>query len=406
MRLRGGGGGDAMTHALEGIRVLELGRVLAAPFCGQMLGDLGAEVIKIEVPGSGDESRAYGPPFVEGESFYFLSLNRNKDSVTLNLKDPRAKDVLRRLIELSDVFVHNSLPGPMERLGFSYEEVRGVNPRIIYCAISSFGQSGPDRDRPSLDMMAQARSGLMFLTGEGDSAPVRSGAAVSDIAAGMFAAYAVVAALLHREHTGEGQMVDTSLIESSVALLTYQAGRFFVTGQNPARLGNAHPSIVPYDSYRTSDGWVTVAVMNQPQWEGFCRALGLSRLVEDARFVDNASRVAHRDGLQEVLRERVARLSTAEAVRRLDGEGVPCAEVRDLAGVFSDPQVLHLDLRQQVSHSVTGDIDVVASPYHLSLTPPVLGKPPPRLGEHTDKWLREVGLSDEEIGRLRSEGGV
>ena len=244
-----------MRQALEGIRVLELGRVLAAPFCGQMLGDLGAEVIKVEVPGSGDESRAYGPPFVEGESFYFFSLNRNKESITLNLKDERAKDVLRRLIERSDVFLHNSLPGPMERLGFSYEEVRKVNPRIIYCAISSFGQSGPDRDKPSLDMMAQALSGIMFLAGEPDGAPMRSGAAVSDISAGMFAAYAIVAALLHRERTGEGQMVDTSLIESSVALLTYQASRFFVTGQNPARLGNAHPSIVPYDSYRTSDGW-------------------------------------------------------------------------------------------------------------------------------------------------------
>lgn len=395
-----------MTHALEGIRVLELGRVLAAPFCGQMLGDLGAEVIKIEVPGTGDESRAYGPPFVEGESSYFLSLNRNKEGVTLNLKNERAKDVLRRLIERFDVFLHNSLPGPMERLGFSYEEVRRVNPHVVYCAISGFGQSGVDRDRPSLDMMAQARSGLMFLTGEGDSAPVRSGAAVSDIAAGMFAAYAIVAALLHRERTGEGQMVDTSLIESSVALLTYQAGRFFVTGRNPARLGNAHPSIVPYDSYRTSDGWVTVAVMNQPQWEAFCRALGLRGLAEDARFVDNASRVAHRDELQEVAGECFARLSTAEAVRCLDGEGVPCAEVRDLAAVFADPQVLHLGLRQKVSHPVTGDIDVVAPPYHLSATPPALQKPPPRLGEHTDKWLREVGLSDGEIARLRSEGAI
>jgi len=395
-----------MRQALEGIRVLELGRVLAAPFCGQMLGDLGAEVIKIEVPGSGDESRAYGPPFVEGESSYFLSLNRNKDSVTLNLKDERAKDVLRRLIERSDVFLHNSLPGPMERLGFSYEDVRKANPRIIYCAISSFGQSGPDRDRPSLDMMAQALSGLMFLTGEGDSAPMRCGAAVSDIAAGMFAAYAIVAALLHRERSGEGQMVDTSLIESSAALLTYQAGRFFVTGQNPPRLGNAHPSIVPYDSYRTSDGWVTIAVMNQPQWEGFCRALDLGGLPKDPRFVDNASRVAHRDELEDALKERLARLSTAEAVRRLDAEGVPCAEVRDLAAVFADPQVLHLGLRQRVRHPATGDIDVVAPAFHLSATPPALRKPPPRLGEHTEKWLREVGLSDEEIGRLRSEGAV
>jgi crotonobetainyl-CoA:carnitine CoA-transferase CaiB-like acyl-CoA transferase len=395
-----------MRQALEGIRVLELGRVLAAPFCGQMLGDLGAEVIKVEAPGSGDESRAYGPPFVEGESFYFFSLNRNKESITLDLKDERARDVLRRLIERSDVFLHNSLPGPMERLGFSYEEVRKVNPRIIYCAISSFGQSGPDRDKPSLDLMAQALSGFMFLTGEPDGAPMRSGVAVSDISAGMFAAYAIVGALLCRERTGEGQMVDTSLIESSVALLTYQAGRFFVTGQNPARLGNAHPSIVPYDSYRTSDGWVTVAVVNQPQWERFCLALDLSDLPRDPRFVDNASRVAHRDELQALVEERFAELTTAEAVHRLDEKGVPCAEVRDLAAVFADPQVQHLGLWRRMHHPVTGDIDVVAPPFHLSATPPALHKPPPRLGEHTEKWLREVGLSDEEIGRLKSEGVI
>lgn len=229
---------------------------------------------------------------------------------------------------------------------------------------------------------------------------------MSDIAAGMFAAYAIVAALLHRERTGEGQMVDTSLIESSAALLTYQAGRFFVTGENPPRLGNAHPSIVPYDSYRTSDGWVTVAVMNQPQWEGFCRALDLGDLPKEPRFVDNASRVAHRDELEDVLKERLARLSTAEAVRRLDGQGVPCAEVRDLAAVFADPQVLHLGLRQRVRHPVTGDIDIVAPAFHLSATPPAVRKPPPRLGEHTDRWLREAGLRDEEIARLRSDGAV
>jgi formyl-CoA transferase len=395
-----------MRQALEGIRVLELGRVLAAPFCGQMLGDLGAEVIKVEMPGSGDESRAYGPPFVKGESFYFFSLNRNKESITLNLGDERAKEVLRRLIERSEVFLHNLLPGPMERLGFSYEEVRKVNPGIIYCAVSSFGQSGPDRDKPSLDMMAQALSGIMFLAGEPDGAPMRSVAAVSDITAGMFAAYAIVAALLYRERTGQGQMVDTSLIESSVALLTYQASRFFVTGENPARLGNAHPSIVPYDSYRTSDGWVTIAVVNRPQWQHFCLALDLGDLLEDPRFVDNASRVSHRDELQELVKTRFARLTTAEAVRRLDEKGVPCAEVRDVAAVFADPQVRHLGLRRRMHHPVTGDIDVVAPPFHLSATPPALEKPPPRLGEHTEKWLREVGLGDEEIGRLRSEGVV
>ncbi len=395
-----------MAGALDGIRVLELGRVLAAPFCGQMLGDLGAEVIKIEVPGTGDESRAYGPPFVNGESFYFLALNRNKDSVTLNLKHERARDILRRLVERSDVFVHNSVPGPMARLGFAYEDVRPLNPRIIYCAISGFGQSGPERDRPALDMMAQALSGIMYLTGSAESPPLRSGAAIADVTAGMFAAYAIVAALFHRQRTGEGQMVDTSLIESSIALLTYQASRYFVTGENPSRLGNAHPSIVPYDSYQTADGWVTIAIMNQPMWERFCRTLGLEELLSDPRFTENADRVRNRADLNGCLFGRLGSLTTADVVSKLGEASVPCAEVRDLPAVFDAEQVRHLGVRQSVHHPVTGDIEVAGTPYHLSATPPSNRKPPPRLGEHTERWLREVGVGDDEMARLRQEGAI
>jgi len=391
---------------LEGYRVLELGRVLAAPFCAQMLGDLGAEVIKIEMPETGDESRAYGPPFIEGQSFYFLSLNRNKESVTLNLKHERAKEILRELIRRSDVFVHNSVPEPMERLGFSYEDVRRVSPMIVYCAISGFGQSGPDRDKPCLDMMAQALSGLMFLTGEPEGSPMRSGAAVSDIAAGMFGAYGIVAALLHRERSGEGQMVDISLLEASVSLLTYQANRYFVTGENPARLGNAHPSIVPYDCYRTADGWVTIAIMNQPMWERFCTALGLEELPRDPRFLSNADRVSNRDALNQVLFDRLGRISTAELVARLEEVAVPCAEVRDLHAVFADAQVRHLGVRQQVHHPVTGDIDVVEAPYRLSASPAAVRKPPPRLGEHTERWLHELGYTPAQIEGLRKEGVI
>jgi len=371
-----------------------------------MLGDLGAEVIKIEMPETGDESRAYGPPFIEGQSFYFLSLNRNKESVTLNLKHERAKEILRELITRSDVFVHNSVPEPMERLGFSYEDVRRVNPRIVYCAISGFGQSGPDRDKPCLDMMAQALSGLMFLTGEPEGSPMRSGAAVSDIAAGMFGAYGIVAALLHRERSGEGQMVDISLLEASVSLLTYQANRYFVTGENPARLGNAHPSIVPYDCYRTADGWVTIAIMNQPMWERFCTALGLEGLPRDPRFLSNADRVSNRDALNQVLFDRLGRISTAELVARLEEVAVPCAEVRDLHAVFADAQVRHLGVRQQVHHPVTGDIDVVGAPYRLSASPAAVRKPPPRLGEHTERWLRELDYTPAQIEGLRKEGVI
>jgi crotonobetainyl-CoA:carnitine CoA-transferase CaiB-like acyl-CoA transferase len=364
-----------MAAPLEGIRVLELGRVLAAPFCGQMLGDLGADVIKIEMAGVGDESRAYGPPFVDGQSFYFLSLNRNKESVTLNLKDERGKDLLRKLIARADVFVHNSVPGPMERLGFSYDAVRKINPRIIYCGISGYGQSGPDRDKPSLDMMAQALSGIMFLTGEPDGAPMRSGAA-------------------------------TSLLESSVSLLTYQASRYFVTGENPTRLGNAHPSIVPYDCYRTADGWVTVAIMNQPMWERFCKALDLEDLTCDPRFHTNPERVQNRDALREILYERMGSLPTADVIARFNSANVPCAEVRDLHAVFADPQAQHVGLRQTISHAATGDIDVVAPAFHLSASPTTLRKPPPRLGEHNEKILGELGLRSQEIEALRSDGVI
>lgn len=395
-----------MAGPLAGYRVLELGRILAAPFCAQMLGDMGAEVIKIEVPQGGDEARAYGPPFVNGESSYFFALNRNKESVALNLKDSRGKEIARDLIRRSDVFVHNSVPGSIERLGFSYEAVREVNPRIVYCAISGFGPSGPDRDKPSLDMMAQALSGIMSLTGEPGGAPMRSGAAVSDIAAGMVAAYAIAAALLHRERSGEGQMIDTSILEASISLLTYQASRFFVSGENPPRLGNAHPSIVPYDCYRSADGWVTVAVMNERMWQGFCAALDLEDLLSDERFASNAARVSNRDALNEVLLERVGRIPTSNLVSLLEEAGVPCAEVRDLSAVFTDPQVQHLGVRQSVRHADSGDIEVVSPPYRLSVSPPEVRKPPPRLGEHTEKWLRWLGRSQGEIDELRKEGVV
>jgi crotonobetainyl-CoA:carnitine CoA-transferase CaiB-like acyl-CoA transferase len=232
---------------------------------------------------------------------------------------------------------------------------------------------------------------------------MRSGASVSDISAGMFAAYAIVAALLHRERTGEGQMIDTSLIEASISLLTYQAGRFFVTGANPPRLANAHPSIVPYDCYRTADGWVTIAVMNERMWERFCEALDLRDLLSDQRFASNADRVGSRDALNELLRERLGRIPTGDLVSLLEGAGVPCAEVRDLSAVFADRQVQHLGMRQTVRHPVTGDIEVVSPPYRLSVSPPAVEKPPPRLGEHTERWLSELGHSRREIDELRKE---
>lgn len=394
------------SGVLSGIRVVELGRVLAAPFCGQLLGDAGADVVKIEIPEGGDEARTYGPPFIEGQSYYFLSLNRNKRSVTLNLKHEAARELMRSLLVTADVFLHNSLPGPIERLGLGYELVRRLNPQLIYCAISGFGQVGPDRDRPALDMMAQAESGIMSLTGAPSGAPIRAGVPIADLSTGLAAAYGIALALLQRQQTGHGQMVDASLLETSVALLSYQAVRYFVTGELPSRLGNAHPSIVPYDTYRCADGWVSLAVVNDATWQRFCAALDLPALSRDPRFASNADRVQNRDALDEVLQSHIAVQPSVEVRRRLRENGVPNAEVRDVGAVFSSDQVQALGLRQTVTHPRTGAIDLVASPVHLSDSPAAMRYPPPELGEHTEAILRELGLTQDAIGRLQSEGAI
>ncbi len=396
---------------LSGVRVLEMSQIIAAPYCGQMLGDMGAEVVKIEVPEGGDVSRSYGPyrfgtPEGPGLSYYFCAFNRNKDSVTLNLKHPGAADILRELIRRSDVFVHNSLAASISRLGFDYRQVQPLNERLIYCAISGYGRVGPDRDTAALDMAAQAASGVMYLTGEPSGPPMRAGVPIADIVAGMFAAFAIVAALLQRDRTGVGQLVDTSLLESAAALTTYLGSQYLATGENPPRLGNAHPSIVPYDSYRCADEWVVIAGANQGIWERFCRALGLDALIEDPRFLSGADRSANRDALKDLISRRFADSKASEVVALLRPAGVPAEIVRDLRQVFTDPQVHALDFVQRLSRDGF-DVPVMAPPYHLSAVEGGFArKPPPLLGEHTDRWLREIGLSVAEIERLRSEGAV
>jgi formyl-CoA transferase len=399
---------------LSGIRVLEMSQIIAAPYCGQMLADMGAEVIKIEVPDGGDVSRSYGPYRFgdpadgpgHGLSYYFSAFNRNKQSVTLNLRHEGAKEALRRLLARSDVFLHNSLAASIERLGFSYEQVRPLNPRLVYCAISGYGRVGPDKDTAALDMAAQAASGIMYLTGEPDGRPMRAGVPIADLVAGMFAAYGIMAALRHRDRTGEGQMVDTSLLESSAALLSYLGSQYLATGENPPRLGNAHPSIVPYDSYRCADGYVVIAGANQGIWERFCKALGMDSLLDDPRFASGADRSVNRKALGDLISMKFEAMRVADVIAALRPAGVPAEAVKDLGQLFADPQTQALGLVQKLKRGQT-EIPVIAPPYHLSAFDGDFARtPPPALGEHTDRWLREVGLSDADIATLRAEGAV
>ncbi|MFB0557836.1 MAG: CaiB/BaiF CoA transferase family protein [Candidatus Bathyarchaeia archaeon] len=392
---------------LKGVRVLDLTRVLAGPFCSMTLSDLGAEVIKVEIPGRGDDTRAY-PPFIKGQSSYFMSLNRGKKSVTLDLKTEEARRAFYRIAEKCDLVLENFRPGVTKRLGVDYEALRKVNPKLIYCSISSFGQTGPYAQWPGYDLIIQGMGGLMGITGEPGRPPVRIGMAITDIGAGMYAIIAILSALRVRDKTGEGQYLDVSMIDGSVSWMTYVAGNYFATGEVPPRMGSAHPSIVPYQAFEAGDGKsLLIAAGNDRLWGMLCQVMGLESLRDDPRYATNDKRVENRETLIPTLKEEFEKRARDEWLEKLRVVGFPCAPVYTIDEIFSDPQVLHRGMLAEMVHPVAGIIKQIGPALKFSETPCALGRPPPTLGEHTDEVLRSLaGYSDGEIETLRRDGAV
>jgi crotonobetainyl-CoA:carnitine CoA-transferase CaiB-like acyl-CoA transferase len=396
-----------VSGPLAGVTILDLSRVLSGPYCTMLAADMGARVIKIEHPVSGDDTRAWGPPFVQGESAYYLSINRNKESVAIDFKTTNGRAVLDRLIARADVLVENFRPGALTKLGLDYDALSAARPDLIYVSISGYGQTGPRRNDLGYDAVAQAEGGLMSITGVPEAPPVRLGVAVADIAAGMFAFQGLLLALIARGRTGRGQLVDVSLLDAVTSLLTYQAGRFFATGDVPARAGNRHMTIAPYDTYDTRDGVLVLAVGNDAQWQRLCEALPLAALAADVRFITNAGRVEHYGDLRDALTTAFRELDTGSTLEGLRRAGVPCGAVRSIDEVFADPQVIARGMAETVRHPTIGDLRVLGIPVKLSGTPGNIRSAPPRLGEHTRTVLREdLEMGDEEIGALVADGAI
>ncbi|WP_417565050.1 CaiB/BaiF CoA transferase family protein [Marinobacter sp.] len=404
-----------MSGSLSHLRVLDLSRVLAGPWASQILGDLGAEVIKIERPGTGDDTRSWGPPYLKGAdgsaelSAYFLSANRNKQSLAVDIAHPEGQELVRKLVAESDVVLENFKVGGLKRYGLDYDSLKRINPKLIYCSITGFGQDGPYADRPGYDFLIQAMGGLMSITGQPDSepgaGPMKVGVALTDIMTGLYATIGVLAALSHRDRTGEGQYVEAALLDVQVACLANQAMNYLTTGTAPVRMGNAHPNIVPYQDFPTADGNMVLTIGNDQQFARLCDVLEHGEWASDERFATNRARVANRRELIPKLRQATVMRSTREWVEILERAGVPCGPVNTLDQVFDDPQVLARGMRQTVTHPALGDVPTVGNPIKLKLTPVTYRTAPPLLGEQSERVLQHVaGLSSGEVQALRERG--
>ncbi len=406
-----------MAGPLSHIRVLDLSRVLAGPWAGQNLADLGAEVIKVERPKIGDDSRAFGPPWVKDqqgndtrESAYYTAANRGKKSITLNISRPEGQAIVRELAARSDVLIENYKFGDLARYGLGYDDLAKINPRLIYCSVTGFGQTGPYREHPGYDFMIQGMGGMMSVTGEPDEVPgggpQRAGVPVADIITGMYASIAICAAIANRAETGKGQHLDLALLDSQIALMSYQNTNYFATGKPPARIGNLHPNIVPYQPFKTSDGSVILACGNDNLFRKFCDVAGCSALTADPRFATNGKRVENRAEMTRLLQEIFAKRTTRDWVESLEAAGVPNGPINNIAQVFEEPQVKARNIKIELDHPIAGKMPLVASPMRFSGTPIEHTMAPPTLGQHTEDVLRSLGKSDAELARLRADGIV
>lgn len=390
---------------LSGIRVLDLSRILAGPYCTMILGDLGAEVIKVERPDGGDDTRTWGPPFAGGESAYYLCCNRNKKSITIDLKSPRGAELVKQLAEVCDVLVENFTPGLTRRFGLDYETLHQVNPRLVYCSITAYGQDGPYRERPGYDMVLSAVGGLMWITGPQGGEPCKVGVAITDVLTGIYASGAITAALLWRERSGRGQYIDTSLLDAQVSALANIASNWLVAGKEARRWGTAHESIIPYQVFHTKDRPIAIAVANQKLWVNFCKLVGREEWIADPRFESNPKRVENRAVFLPLVAEVMAQKTCAEWMELFVKAAIPCGPVNNMQSLFADPQVLHRGMLAEVPHPTIGTLRLVGIPIKYSETPAAIRLPPPLLGEHTDEVLVEVlGYGSEQIEGLRREG--